>query len=250
MHLLGTNRILTTAYHPIANGLVERFHCQLKGALKCMSDPTHWTKALPLILLGIRTTIKQDLKCTSVELVYGTTLRLPGEFFYAHTTYTTNPTSYVTQLKTIMEKIRPSSSRQPQQRKTYISSDIYTCPFVFMRNDTVKRLLQHRYDGPFQVLHRTNKHFTLDIAGKKKVVSLDRLKPAYLDDSSPSTNDVSSSDTSPLTTNDASSNTSPLPAQPITQNVKLPAPPSSTTTSRSGHRVHWRRKLVEYRLFA
>ena len=81
MQLLGTQRIHTTAYHPIANGLVERFHRQLKGALKCLSDTTHWTKALPLILLGIRTAVKQDCKCTPAELVYGTTLRLPGEFF-------------------------------------------------------------------------------------------------------------------------------------------------------------------------
>ena len=34
MKLLGTKRIHTTAYHPIANGLVERFHRQLKSALK------------------------------------------------------------------------------------------------------------------------------------------------------------------------------------------------------------------------
>ena len=48
MRLLGTQRIRTTAYHPIANGLVERFHRQLKSTLKCLPDTTHWTKALPL----------------------------------------------------------------------------------------------------------------------------------------------------------------------------------------------------------
>lgn len=46
MQLLGTHCIRTTAYHPIANGLVERFHRQLKGALKCLTDSTHWSKAL------------------------------------------------------------------------------------------------------------------------------------------------------------------------------------------------------------
>lgn len=81
MQLLGTRRFCTTAYHPIANDLVQRFHRQLKGALKCLTDSIHWTKALPMILLGIRTTLKQDLKCTTAEMVYGTTLRLPGEFF-------------------------------------------------------------------------------------------------------------------------------------------------------------------------
>ena len=33
-HILGCERIRTTAYHPCANGLVERFHRQLKASLK------------------------------------------------------------------------------------------------------------------------------------------------------------------------------------------------------------------------
>ena len=70
MRLLGTKQIQTTAYHPIANGLVKRFHWQLKGTLKYLLDSTQWTTALPLIFLGIRTTLKQDLKFTTAEMVY------------------------------------------------------------------------------------------------------------------------------------------------------------------------------------
>ena len=36
--LLGIRRIYTTAYHPISNGIIERFHRQLKAALK--TSPT------------------------------------------------------------------------------------------------------------------------------------------------------------------------------------------------------------------
>ncbi len=42
----------------IANGLVERFHRQLKSALKASPHPNHWTDMLHLVLLGIRTTLK------------------------------------------------------------------------------------------------------------------------------------------------------------------------------------------------
>jgi len=31
--LTGSKHLHTTAYHPQANGLVERFHCQLKAAM-------------------------------------------------------------------------------------------------------------------------------------------------------------------------------------------------------------------------
>ena len=72
MQLLGSKRIRTTAYHPIANGFIERLHRQLKAALKSHPNPTYWADLLPLVLLGIRTTLKEDIHCTSAELVYGT----------------------------------------------------------------------------------------------------------------------------------------------------------------------------------
>jgi cleavage and polyadenylation specificity factor subunit 1 len=41
----------TTAHHPAAKGLVERFHRTLKAAIMCHADQ-QWTEALPLVLLG------------------------------------------------------------------------------------------------------------------------------------------------------------------------------------------------------
>jgi len=37
---------------------------------------------LYLALLGIRTTIKKDLKCTAADLVYGTSLASLGNFLF------------------------------------------------------------------------------------------------------------------------------------------------------------------------
>ena len=34
-----------------------------------------------MALLGIPTALKEDSHCTTTKLVYGTTLRLPGDFF-------------------------------------------------------------------------------------------------------------------------------------------------------------------------
>ena len=55
-----------------------RLHRQLKGALRTCPQPERWTESLPMVLLGIRVALK-DLHYTVVELVYGTSLRLPGE---------------------------------------------------------------------------------------------------------------------------------------------------------------------------
>ena len=125
MRLLGTQRIQTTAYHPIANGVVERFHWQLKGAMKYLSDTTHWTKALPLILLGIRTTFKQDCRYTAEELVYGTTLRLPGDYFTSTPTSSQlEPHFHATQLKTIIHKLQSPNIRKQKQRTKHIHTNL------------------------------------------------------------------------------------------------------------------------------
>ncbi|GBO03234.1 hypothetical protein AVEN_174963-1 [Araneus ventricosus] len=77
---LGAEQTMTTAYHPQSNGAMERFHRHLKSALMTHL-PENWLDALPLVLFGIRTNFKQDLVASSAGLVYGTTLKLPGEIF-------------------------------------------------------------------------------------------------------------------------------------------------------------------------
>ena len=39
MILFGTKRVCTTAYHPQSNGMIERFHRQLKAALNAQHNP-------------------------------------------------------------------------------------------------------------------------------------------------------------------------------------------------------------------
>lgn len=70
----------TTAYHPQANGLCERFHRSLKAALRASLKDCGWVDRLPWVMLGLRSAPKEDLQASSAELVYGQPLRVPGEF--------------------------------------------------------------------------------------------------------------------------------------------------------------------------
>ena len=150
--------ISTTAYHPIANSLVEGFHCQLQAALKASLDPTNWVDMLPMVLLGICTCLKQNLKSSTAELVYGTTLRLPGDFFQSTTTQL-NPVTYVTRLSTAMQQLQPLKVRQRSPRKSHVSENLQTCTHVFVRHDAVKKPSRQPYDGPFKVIKRQDKHW-------------------------------------------------------------------------------------------
>jgi len=234
MQLFGTCRIRTTAYHP---GLVERFHRQLKSSLKCLSDSNTWVKALLLILLGLRTTHKQDIHCTCAKLVYGTTLHLPGQLFNdTHHTDSIDTSTYATQLKTVMQNLRPPPVRQQKQLQTHVSDNLISCPFVFVRHDGVKRALQPPYDGPYKVWKCSDKHYTLDFGGRHKVVALDRLKPAYFDV-------TPSSDTSPI-----SPTLLRAPANSSSTPTKSSSPQQLRT--RSGRHVHFPKRLTDYKLFS
>ena len=213
MNLLGTKRIRTTAYHPCANGRVERFYQQLKVVLKAIRDLNHWMKSLPLALLGICTNIKQDINCTSAELVYGITLHLHSEFFQCSDQQQLDPISYVDNLLSFMQQLQPLAVRLHQQKSPYVSSDLNSCTHVFVRHDTVKRPLQQPYDGPFKVTKHSNKHFTLDIKGKESIVFIDHFKPAYLEST------LQTPDFSPST---ASSTPSPHTVTRSGRHVRLP----------------------------
>ncbi|GFU01383.1 RT_RNaseH domain-containing protein [Trichonephila clavipes] len=60
--------------------MIEELHHPLKSAIKCHATE-RWTEVLPIILLGLRASLKEDILCTPAELVFGTTIRLPGEMF-------------------------------------------------------------------------------------------------------------------------------------------------------------------------
>ena len=83
--------------------MIECFHRQLKASLKAHHDSNKWTELLPIILLGIRSTVKADLNCTPAQLVYGTPLRLPGQFLTTNSSLADlDPTNYSHRLEHAM----------------------------------------------------------------------------------------------------------------------------------------------------
>ena len=92
MTFLGIHHIHTTTYHPQNNELAERTIQTIKKSLKTFSEDSNWHFFLPLTMLALRALVKEDLDSTASEIVFGTQLRLPGEFFIK-TQNQTKPTS-------------------------------------------------------------------------------------------------------------------------------------------------------------
>nr|VZI45164.1 unnamed protein product [Spirometra erinaceieuropaei] len=178
---LGCTRIRTTAYHPAANGMVERFHRQLKASLRAADDPENWTDHLPLVLLGIRSSIKSDLDCSAAELVFGATVRLPGQMISPTPRVAVeDPTNLLHRLRQFLRTLSPVPLR-PSVSESYLEKDLATCSHVYIRCDRVRRPLEPPYDDPFRVISRGTKNFCIQRGTREEVVSMDRLKAAVPD---------------------------------------------------------------------
>lgn len=101
------------------------------------------------------------------------------------------------------------------------------CTHVFIRNDGVKKPLQARYDGPFKVVARSSRNFTLDIKVKHSIINIDRVKPDFF-----------STDNQPVPLEPSN------PAQPNTSSAPQTSDPAPIMITRSGCRVHFHPKYL------
>ena len=175
--------------------------------------------------------MKEDLHASTSELVYGTTLCLPGQFFAPSLDKeVTDPASYVSRLRTHMQQVRPTPTSHHVRIKPHVSSTLNTCTHVFVRRDALRKALQPTYDGPFNIIiRRASKFFTVLVHGQEQTISLDRLKAAHLDiaeDVLPSSTSTPSSTATSASTTATPASTSVTPQVPV-------------RTTCSGRRVHF-----------
>ena len=170
---LRIKHITTTAYHPQSNGLVERFHRQLKNALKSRACGVDWAEHLPWVMLGIRAAPKEDSAVSAAEMVYGSPLTLPGQLLTAEDMPADNTQQRV---ETAVEKFA-AATRTYADAVQAVPGELAEVELVYVRQDAVKPPLTPSYSGPFKVIERSPKFFRLKIGDREEVVSADRLKP-------------------------------------------------------------------------
>ena len=110
-----------------------------------------------------------------------------------------------------------------QHQFVHVPSNLLTKSHTFVHHDAIRKLLQPVYDNPYRVISCTKKQFTREIKGRHEV-SLDHLKPVYLDTEF-SLKDITSTYSSPHT---GFSNT--------------------VTTTCSSRKIHWPSNLLDQHL--
>ena len=171
----------TTAFHPCANGMVERVHRRLKEALKARLAGIRWAEELPWVLLGIRSQPREDSARLAAEAVCGQPLVLPGQFLHQEEAPVE---TFFDELRMAMSGFEPQQPRhnisREERKMEELPADLLQAEFVLVRRDGQAPPLVPRYDGPYRVMQRSLRHFKIQMGSREETVSTSRLKAAYM----------------------------------------------------------------------
>jgi hypothetical protein len=179
--LMGIRRNTTTAYHPQHNGKIERWHRSLKNALRArLLGRQNWLAELPWVMLGLRSAPNLDTGVSPALLVMGQHPALPGHLVVPRDDIIDH-TAFSERLSKSMEAQQFTSNPWHGGERTGrpLSQALREASSVLIRCDRLQGSLAPKYDGPFTVVKKDAKHFTVVRKGSTDVISVDRLKPFY-----------------------------------------------------------------------
>ena len=176
---LGISTSTRTFFHLQSNGMVKRFHRSLKSTLRARLAISYWVSHLPMVLLGLRATPKDDTGLSVSEAVYGAPLTLPGELVDVPELL---PDAFLRKVNRAVEgfAVPPPHHVRPVP-PAQLPAALMSAKYVFVREDSVISTLAPRYRGPYLVIDRKDKYFRLQVGSKQDVVSVDCLKPVFSD---------------------------------------------------------------------
>ena len=117
---------------------------------------------LPLVLLGLRAAWREGPNTSPSEMLYGTTLRLPGQFVPGVEALETSKNEFLSDLQRRMRQTLAVLSLHHSRPVDYIPAGSASAEAVYVRHDAQRRPLQRPYDGPFEVLSCSDKFFVIN----------------------------------------------------------------------------------------
>lgn len=177
--ILGIGRVRTAAYSPRSNGMIERFHRTLKDALKA-SSTKDWEMALPWVMLGLRTLVKEDLNTSPAQMLYGEPIAVPADLIDPESRVIKEPAEALNKIMTAISDLTPTLSRQSNHGELYLPRRLTKCEHVWLRKQNTGPL-EKPYVGPYKVLARGRTTYDILTQNGPEKVAVQRLKPAVLD---------------------------------------------------------------------
>ena len=144
----------------------------------CHNARFNWVDTLPTVLLGLRTAVRLELDSSPAEYLYGTPIRVPGEFVTYKEFYPPDE-NFIIEFREHMRDLKPVPTLHKTNRTPFVFKDLSTCTHVWLRAENT-RSLERPYIGPCKGIKRTSDS-VFKIRFPDDHVNIERLKPAYTD---------------------------------------------------------------------
>ena len=192
--MLSIRRLTTTPYHPICNGLSEKFNGTLKKMLRrlCANQPRQWYRFINPLLFAYGEVPQESTGFSPFELLYGRTVRGPmkilKELWAGEDEGTEVQTSYqyVFELRERLEetmKLAQSELRKSQSRyKHYYDKKAKERCFkegdkVLTMLPTNNNKLLMQWKGPYKVAKKLGENdYQISVSNKLKTYHANMLK--------------------------------------------------------------------------
>lgn len=191
--LLSIKQLATTPYHPMTNGLCERFNGTIKRMLKRVAAerPRDWDRYLVPLLFAFREVPQESLGFSPFELMYGWPVRglmevLSDLWVGNHNPEVRNTYQYVLELREkLQESCRVAHDNLKAARakhKAYYDVKarnrllkVGDKVLILLPTDTSKLLSQ--WKGPYEVTQKlSNLDYKVNVNGAEKVYHINLLK--------------------------------------------------------------------------
>ena len=192
--LLSIKGLTSTPYHPICNGLVERWNETLKSMIKrlCQNQPKQWHRLINPVLFAYREVPQESTGFSPFQMLYGRSVRGPGTILKELWTKEVNipevksSYEYVTELrehledslKLAQEELEKSQKRykrhydrKAKPRRLEVGDRV----LILLPTNSNKLLMQWR--GPYTVESRVGANdYRVKMGSKTKTYHVNMLK--------------------------------------------------------------------------